>query len=425
MVDVETSGIRIKSGVDVNNPRVYGFEALRITDRSTEMLDIMKEDRGFDQGLAGGLLSKPKAALKGGIQKIKSKLGFPLPSNPSNVIKMNKGGSLLPPELLHFDRPFKGNENQTAMVMAKTAGDAGGTEIGKLLAQSFKADPKTIGPQLLGGAVDLLKDKARDFLFGSGDLNVNNVPGQSLISGFGSRTQSDVYPIGNFKYSETLKKIQKGKGVSADDETSALLKELDMRRVSPIFGVVRKETMPGKPKSLQNQFGYSEYSYNYLEKQGESLPKYTPEQDAEGNTKNSYTTDDNRKKVIDSRKDEGAFAGKSLDERGVGRKEKNIIGLQSPQDDIKIDENNVITKDGSEYKDLVPFHITRIGFKKNIFKSYITGLSETVSPSWSSNNFIGNPYKYYIYESIERSVTFTLNIVEIEELQEIGKNYLI
>ena len=51
LVDVETSGIRIKSGVDVNNPRVYGFEALRITDRSTEMLDIMKEDRGFDQGL--------------------------------------------------------------------------------------------------------------------------------------------------------------------------------------------------------------------------------------------------------------------------------------------------------------------------------------------------------------------------------------
>ena len=59
-------------------------------------------------------------ALKGGIQKIKSKLGFPLPSNPSNVIKMNKGGSLLPPELLHFDRPFKGNENQTAMVMQKS-----------------------------------------------------------------------------------------------------------------------------------------------------------------------------------------------------------------------------------------------------------------------------------------------------------------
>ena len=117
---------------------------------------------------------------------------------------------------------------------------------------------------------------------------------------------------------------------------------------------------------------------------------------------------------------------KSLDERGVGRKEKNIIGLQSPQDDIKIDENNVITKDGSEYKDLVPFHITRIGFKKNIFKSYITGLSETVSPSWSSNNFIGNPYKYYIYESIERSVTFTLNIgAETEELARNWENYLI
>jgi hypothetical protein len=42
------------------------------------------------------------------------------------------------------------------------------------------------------------------------------------------------------------------------------------------------------------------------------------------------------------------------------------------------------------------------------FRSIITGLSETVSPSWSSNKFFGNPFNFYTFDSVERSVSFTL-----------------
>ena len=302
--------------------------------------------------------------------------------------------------------------------MAGFAKGAEGTLVGKLLAQSLKGSPSTIGPQIAGGAIDLVKDKAREFLMGSGELKENKVP--FILP------DSKLYGSGDKKYSEIQKGLDAGKSGDMDEDTKSVKAKLD--RVSPIHGLTRAGKMAilqpaskKRPAVPMDRFGYTEYAYDYLGpnlKRNETLPKYTPEE----KDKTNYTSDDNRKKVKNTRKYEGTFAGLSLDERGVGRKEKNIIGLQSPQDDTKIDENGVIKFKNAEYKDLVPFHITRIGQKKNIFKSYITGLSETVSPSWSSNNFVGNPYKYYIYESIERSVTFTLNIAT-ESAEELARNW--
>jgi hypothetical protein len=47
---------------------------------------------------------------------------------------------------------------------------------------------------------------------------------------------------------------------------------------------------------------------------------------------------------------------------------------------------------------------------KMFFRTTVSGLSETVTPTWSGNKFIGNPHNYYIYEGVERAITFNLNI---------------
>ena len=44
------------------------------------------------------------------------------------------------------------------------------------------------------------------------------------------------------------------------------------------------------------------------------------------------------------------------------------------------------------------------------FVSAITGLSETVSPSWNTETFTGNPFNYYTYDKIERSVSFNFKV---------------
>ena len=45
-----------------------------------------------------------------------------------------------------------------------------------------------------------------------------------------------------------------------------------------------------------------------------------------------------------------------------------------------------------------------------MFRALISGLTETVSPSWNTSKFVGNPYNFYTFESIERSTSFNLKL---------------
>lgn len=47
------------------------------------------------------------------------------------------------------------------------------------------------------------------------------------------------------------------------------------------------------------------------------------------------------------------------------------------------------------------------------FRATISGLSETLSPSWDSNRFIGNPFNFYTYNSIERALTFNFKVYSL------------
>ena len=47
------------------------------------------------------------------------------------------------------------------------------------------------------------------------------------------------------------------------------------------------------------------------------------------------------------------------------------------------------------------------------FLATITGLNESFSPSWNSNKFIGNPFNFYTYDGIERSVSFSFKVFSL------------
>lgn len=54
------------------------------------------------------------------------------------------------------------------------------------------------------------------------------------------------------------------------------------------------------------------------------------------------------------------------------------------------------------------------------FRATVTGISETVSPSWDSGKFIGNPFNYYTYTGIERSVSFNFKVYSTTPLQHVA-----
>lgn len=54
------------------------------------------------------------------------------------------------------------------------------------------------------------------------------------------------------------------------------------------------------------------------------------------------------------------------------------------------------------------------------FRATVTGITENVSPSWDTNKFIGSPFNYYTYSSIERSVSFNFKVYSTTPLQHVA-----
>ena len=54
--------------------------------------------------------------------------------------------------------------------------------------------------------------------------------------------------------------------------------------------------------------------------------------------------------------------------------------------------------------------INKIGESPTMFRTSINGLTENFTPSWNTNKFLGNPFSFYTYSGIERSVTFNLQV---------------
>ncbi len=51
------------------------------------------------------------------------------------------------------------------------------------------------------------------------------------------------------------------------------------------------------------------------------------------------------------------------------------------------------------------------------FRCTIADLSETFTPSWEPNKFIGNPFSFYTYSGIERSVSFSFKIFSLNLME--------
>jgi len=329
LVKQETSGIRIKSAVEINNPLIYGNEATRIALRSTPLLEEIKGGTNPNQDGGGGLIGGKITQAR---NYVNDKLGIPSAQIPTSIIDdIEKQNSL---------EPVKPKDN--------------GTGVGKFLKQTGGGNPNTIGKQALGQGIGLAKDKLRGALFGEGG-GVGSAEGKNFAVEYTSndRTYTDV------NKSKTLPSDSDG-GVKKDLEGT----KLDISKISPIYGIRRG---PGK--------GVSRFTATdpYLGTGVDLSNKITPMEDV------------------------------------VGWGKSDTLNILS-QDEYELTDDGGLKVGEKTYYDIIPFHIGKLGEKPTIFRSIVTGVSETVSPTWNSNKFVGNPFNFYTYDGVERSVTFTLSI---------------
>lgn len=380
-LEQETGGIRISSLVEINNPLIYGNEATRIGLRSTPLTEDMMANRGASGG-DGGLIGKGLGKLTGGKVNslsevrgkantfLQDKLGLPITQIPSRVVTKIDGSK---------------DFNSSTQITPELIGGQG-TALGGIL-KGMRGNPATMGKQALAGGVNLAKDKLRGALFGNPDTIGDNNPGPVAAE---YNTSEE-----NKNYSSTSKILRDSEtDITAFEGTS-----LDLSLVSPVYGVKR----PSKGNNQSGVFGRNS-KFALSVSNAESAQSYSPVD------KENYSS-------IYKERDDKA---KTLQERGLSNA-GDVIAMGDPYTTTINNETSEVTVDGiGTVKDLVPLFIGRYKsttYPLMAFRCAITGLTETSTPSWASNNFVGNPYKYYIFETVERSVSFNLQVYSQNQLE--------
>jgi hypothetical protein len=378
----ETGGIRISSLVEINNPLIYGNEATRIGLRSTPLTEDMLANRnnGEDGGGDGGAIGKGLSKITGGKVNslsevrgkantfLQSKLGLPITQIPSRIVTKIAGSN---------------DFNSSTQITPELIGGQGNA-LGGIL-KGMRGNPSTMGKQALAGGVNLAKDKLRGALFGNPDTIGDNNPGP-VAAVYNTSEEHK-----NYSYTSKI----------TDEITKDSFKDtpLDLSLVSPIHGVKR----PAKGDNQSGVFGRNS-KFALSVSNAESAQSYSPVD------KENYSS------VYKERDDKA----KTLQERGLSNA-GDVIAMGDPYTSkVNVETGEVDIPGFGKVKDLVPLFIGRYDsttYPMMAFRCAITGLTETSSPSWASNNFVGNPYKYYIFESVERSVSFNLQIYSQSPLE--------
>jgi|TARA_R110000851_G_scaffold112776_1_gene237026 hypothetical protein len=359
LIEQETTGLRVKSAVEINNPLIYGNEATRIATRSTPVLEDMKKLNSAAPGDAG-LIGKGLGKLTGGKvnsladarDKVNNKLGIPSNQIPSRIVE--KISALKSNEIL--------------------SPDGGGTEFGKFLKQTGGGNPTTIGKQALGKGIGLAKDKLRGALFGEPPVLGANLAEPSIIqyTNVEAETYSGQAKDENRKSYGDKEDFEKGENKDG---------KLDLSKVSPIYGLERGGDFP--------KFGTSNHAFQLMRKENQF---YSPV--AEQN----YTGKDH---LIPMESQYGLLKGDEI----------NKISPSAFENGAKMKDEAFIEYDGKVYEDFIPMWFKKYGSEKYlVFRSIISGLTETTTPSWSANKFVGNPYAFHIYDGVERGVSFNLKL---------------
>lgn len=514
LIEQELSGIRIKSLVELNNPLIYGNEAIRIATRSTSSVEKMKQATG-GSAADGGLIGKGLGAITGGKfgkflfggkvtslnqarDGINSRIGIPQNVIPTYV---NNTGELQ-----------AGLEPDTMITLSKIKNDAKGTIVGTFLKNTGGGNPKTIGKQILGQGISLVKDKLRTALFGNPNtLGANTagatdkweysskLPYSKQISNvkFNSKSVSKVdkgatditkkvtqlqldakKKLGEASANATASLKQKLKGTESKTELNKFLDEktkektenarpynekyssyVNKNSVETNLGIPTTESTDTTKKDTaeigkaKEKLGPTATSVKAKLKGTESKPEI--DKAVESKTKTTTATAKTYEEKmdvntlngidlslvspvygIDRRKTKGVFGTTSNAFKDI----KNNTGAVMPNDPTRpysgvvgstktgtletkygitsnkgdlINSSYGVSGGGSDgdKKDLVTFSIAGVGDSQKVyFRTLVTGLSETVSPTWDSAKFVGNPYSYYTYGGVERTLSLQLKM---------------
>ena len=388
LIEQETTGLRIIS--KLSSPIIYGTKIARFTLQQSDDVQEMKNSTN-PTGAGGGLLGGLVNSVRGAINSVKSILGVPQNITPTKIY-LNKSE-------FNTDNVFV---SDTMIKLAEIQKKGGGSALGKLIAKGIGSGGtiNQLGNNIQGAAADAGKKALKNLLLGSGNAGQINLTKNQNVANPIYRTdrhgkittdwlfssfshQSSNATRSNYSQTKNLgddveifdRYDLSTKFMMIADETD---KELDYSNVD---AKTIKTIIPKRQGSAYTKFQKRRFDKVSLQSK---LGLTTNETNEAGN----QTYGKNKDKL-------NLLTTYTPDAAGIGKAEGSAEGTYDDMDFVALKFYS-ITKDTTVQ-----------------FRATITGLTETYAPSWDSSKFIGNPFNFYTYSGIERTIQFNFKVYSL------------
>lgn len=374
----------------LSQPALYGTNIVRLTTQTTVDVDSMKDARGGSgRGLIGGVLSKARAAITSAVNSIGL---FPYAVFPTTLTN-------------NFTYRLTSSGYSSDYRRRSILSSSKGTGLGALIKSAVTAPMggEDQGEQIGGSAVSAIKSAGRKLLLGDGRLQDPQV-----------RWDPDKMKWSNlFKYSQSLNLAKvAGTRDKFRNDLSSVLYDYNTLDSADLVKLLTKGIIPPFPLSISPNL--DAYSGNNKFGKSQKLQIDNPKLIArlQGAAPPQNTADTSR--LFSNL--EVNYANQKNEDKGARFADTMNAQLPYIGDATKIGDTSIEDMDFVKLKFTSPSRAKKKGLSA-LFRATITGLTETITPTWDPNRFIGNPFNFYTYNSIEKTLGFTFKVYSSNQME--------
>jgi hypothetical protein len=401
-LEEELIGVRAIRGL--RSPILYGTDILRLKEKTTPILNDMKLEANGAQTQDGGLVGKQLDKLTGGkvksLQDVKTKVKQ-LANKISNKLGIDYPQIIIPTRMINDDDFKNSSPHELADTLIKLKQKSEGNLPGQILSSVFRSStPNQIGNKIVGEALRIGKQQFKKAIFGVNEINLGSIKVQPNI-GIGRRKSLLLNTLSVYTNKDSVNVVDQNvkgtlpKYTSYVNPTADILSEkndlatLYSQRYNEIASLDA-----GEMNLLNRSVANASIPV------GPSSPRFERYSVRRGYPNDSQESGYELEKNIET-------------SRGMTSKSdylNNLGPYSSPNGESQKDGTNKFYED----YDFVPLRFYSIAKETSVnFRATLFGLTENLSPSWDPNKTLGNPFSYYTYSGIERSITFSFKVFSL------------
>ena len=377
-------------------PIIYGTELPRMLLKSTPTLDEMRDATSGPISETNGLGSK----IRNGVDNVKSTLGLPTPTTPTYVVN----------QLNTIGDGISITQNRITD-LSKIKTDAAGTALGQFLSDVGGGTPNQMAKGAVGGGIRFAKSSANNRIMGSSERagsGENRGQQNKVVVGSG------LNPTTTFTQDSAQWIGVQGFNYGSNGEIEILNSQYDFSNPQIRRTYIDKEgSTYTNPNNINPQSDDINERNDLSSKQKISTDELNAARTNNGVVPNEFLYSKSPRRYPKFENGDTPIWG-----RESIINDRNKYGFHSNRDELMLSDFDIARGDDTTYDDFILLKFKSIEKDTTVqFRSTITGLNETFSPSWDSAQFLGSPFDYHTYSKISRAVSFSFTVYSMSVIE--------